>query len=354
MNLKNSLRVVIVGCGGFSKNYLSVYKNLPNLQVTLCVDADLATAKAMADMLGANNYSDNFLDAVEAEADYAVLSTPNYLHVSQATALLGSGKHLLMQKPMARYLAEAQELFNFQRALSGPKLGLYMSMLDFGLWWELRQMFSAEQALGKITQVNMRLGHTGGILWNKQAVDLWRFSREKTGGGAFIMLGVHYIHFLRWLLGLRIMRVQAQTKNLHCSKIEGEDICQIQGELENGALFQLSVAWNSQGENFSIYGTEGSMLYFDNEHLRVHALRPCRTKYFDYTTSGKWQNFSNILPPKLDDPDNAFNQHRLFYEAILNDKQPIVEAREGIWDMNVADAVYRSAATGSWQEITYV
>ena len=325
------LRVVIVGCGGFSRNYLPVYRSLPGLTVAACVDADPAAARAMADQLGAPHSSSDLALALETPADYAVLSTPNFLHVEQATALLKSGKHVLLQKPMARHLAEARQLFATQRTSAGLKLGLYMSMLDFGFWWDLRESLARHRNLGAITQVSMRLGHTGGLLWNKQGVDLWRFSRDKTGGGAFIMLGVHYIHFLRWLLGLRIVRVQAQTANLHCPKVEGEDICQFQGELDNGGMVQLSVAWNSQGEHFSIYGTEGSLVYLDNEHLRIHGAKPWKTASFDYTTPGKWQNFPGIVPPRLDDPANPHNQHRAFCEAVRADRPPTPQLATTPW-----------------------
>lgn len=348
-----SLRVVIVGCGGFARNYLPVYRSIPHLRVAACVDADPAAAQALANALGAERASSDFADAVGAEADYAVVSTPNFLHVAQATALLRSGKHVLLQKPMARWLDESRELFTAQRA-SGRTMGLYMSMLDYALWWELREAFAAKSPLGQIAQVSMRLGHTGGLAWGRQPDQLWRFSRAKTGGGAFIMLGVHYIHFLRWLLGLRITRVLAQTANLHCSRIEGEDICQFQGELGNGGLVQLSVAWNSQGEHLALYGTGGSLVYLDNELLRVHGGAPWRTSYFNYETAGAWQTFPGLVPPRLDDPGNPHNQHRAFAEAVRTGRPPAVEALEGLWDMQVADAVYRSAASGRWEAISYV
>jgi predicted dehydrogenase len=146
------LEVVIVGCGGFARNYLPVYRSIPHLGVVACVDADLATAQAMAAQLGAATASTDLSAAVQVEADYAVVSTPNFLHVEQATALLASGKHVLLQKPMARRLDESRALFATQRA-SGRTLGLYMSMLDFGLWWELREAFRSGSPLGQIAQV---------------------------------------------------------------------------------------------------------------------------------------------------------------------------------------------------------
>lgn len=347
------LTAVVVGCGGFSRNYLPIYRSLPGLRVLTCVDADLAAAQAMAATLGAGRASSNLDDAVGTTADFAVVSTPNFLHLEHASALLRSGKHVLLQKPMARHLAEARELAAVHREFPGRQLGLYMSMLDFGLWWELRELLQREKPLGQIAQISMRLGHTGGLAWNQHPGDLWRFSREKTGGGAFIMLGVHYLHFLRWLTGLRLTRVVAQTANLHCTRIEGEDLCQVQGELDNGGFVQLSVAWNSQGEHLALYGTGGSLVYLDNTHLRIHATRPWRTSAFHYEQTGKWQDFPDIVPPKLDDPANPHNQHRAFAEALRTGQPPAVTVLDGLWDMQVTDAVYRSAATGQWEGVSY-
>ena len=345
------LNVVLVGCGGFARNYLPVYRALP-VRVLACMDADLAAAREMADRLDCATATTDFSAAAGVDADYAVVSTPNFMHAEQAATLLRAGKHVLLQKPMARLLPEAEGLRAIQRE-TGRTLGLYMSMLDFGLWWELREKFQRSSPLGEITQVSMRLGHTGGLAWSQQPRELWRFSKEKTGGGAFIMLGVHYIHFLRWLLGLRITRVLAQTANLHCARIQGEDICQFQGELGNGGFVQLSVAWNSQGEHLALYGTRGSLVYLDNELLRLHGTEPWRTSYFSYESPGRWQTFADVTPPRLDASDNPHNQHRAFAEAIRAGGLPPVEGIEGVWDLQVADAVYRSAATGEWVNISY-
>jgi predicted dehydrogenase len=346
------LKVALVGCGGFARNYLPTYRALPGVRVVACVDADIAAARAMAAQLDGAAASSDFAAAVGSAADYAVVSTPNFLHVEQAGALLQSGKHVLLQKPMARNSEEGRRLLALQRT-TDRKLGLYMSMLDYGLWWELRAALRQDAALGQIAQISMRLGHTGGLAWGRQPQQQWRFSREQTGGGAFIMLGVHYLHFARWLLGLRITRVLAQTANLHCGRIEGEDICQFQGELSNGGLVQLSVAWNSQGEHVALYGTEGSLVYLDNSLLRVHGARAWRTTYFDYATPDRWQTFADVVPPKLDRADNPHNQQRAFAEAVRGGGAPAVDGVEGLWDLQVTDAVYRSAASGQWTEVGY-
>ena len=98
---------------------------IPGLTVAACVDADPAAARAMAEQLGAAAHSGDFALAVDTPADYAVLSTPNFLHVGQASALLRSSKHVLLQKPMARHLAEARDLFALQRAGDKDDLPLF-------------------------------------------------------------------------------------------------------------------------------------------------------------------------------------------------------------------------------------
>ena len=345
-----TLKAVLVGCGGFARNYLPVYQKLPGVECVLCMDADLAAAKSLQETLGAGSADDQFESAVAAEADFAVVSTPNHLHVPQASALLRSGKHVLLQKPMASSLEAARSLHELCGTLPGVQLGMYMAMLDFGFWWRLREALQTRGVLGEVTQVSMRLGHTGGLVWSGATNPLWRFSREKTGGGAFIMLGVHYLHFVRWLLGLRVTRVCAQAANLHCPRIEGEDICQIQGEFNRGALLQLSVSWNSQGEHLAIYGTKGSVVYLDNELLRVHGAEPWEISDVKYSTPGAWQNFP-LAPPRLDDAANPFNQHAQFVHAVRGKTPPPVPAAEGWRDMLATEAVYRSAASNQWEEV---
>lgn len=348
-----TLKAVLVGCGGFARNYLPVYRNLPGVECVLCMDANLKTAQSMQETLGAAHADDRFEAALEAEADFAVVSTPNHLHVPQASALLHSGKSVLLQKPVAPTLEEARHLHDLCEKLQDVQLGMYMSMLDFGFWWRLREAIRTQAVLGEVTQVSMRLGHTGGLAWSEGGNPLWRFSREKTGGGAFIMLGVHYLHFIRWLLDLRVTRVCAQAANLHCPRIEGEDICQIQGDLNQGALLQLSVSWNSQGEHFAIYGTKGSLVYLDNSLLRAHGSQAWEIEELRYATPGAWQNFT-LTPPPLDDAANPFNQHAQFVQALREKKPFPVPATEGWMDMQVTDAVYRSAASKQWEDVPNV
>ena len=167
------------------------------------------------------------------------------------------------------------------------------------------------------------------------------------------MLGVHYVHLIRWLTGLRISRVCARAENLHCPHIEGEDICQVQAELSDGSFCQINVAWNSKGEHFALYGTQGTFCYLDNQLLRVNATTGWQTPGFSYQRLGEWETHPDILPPALDDASNPLNQQRQFAEAVRDNLPPPVSMDEGLCDMRTVDAVYRSVASGGWESVTY-
>lgn len=345
------LRAIIVGCGGFADNYLGVYRHLPFVRPVLCHDKDETSAAHRAEILGGIPHTTDFSTVLNTEADIAVVSTPNFLHLEQAGKLIAGGKHVLLQKPLARSPSESLSLRQICRSHPDRKLGVYMSLLDFDLWWELRQVVRANKVFGDLTELNIRLGHTGGMQWNKNQASTWRLSREKTGGGAFLMLGVHYLHLTRWLTGLEVKRVCAQAPNLRCPHIEGEDICVVQGELSSGAVFQITTAWNSHGEHFGLYGTSGSFLYLDNETVRIRTETAWESSHFDHPGGGSWQSYSKVIPPRLDDAANPFNQHARFAMAMRDGLSPDVDVNDGVADMRVVDAVYRSAEAGTWEEL---
>lgn len=350
---KPSLSAIFVGCGGFARNYLGTYRKLPFVRPVLCYDVSETVAADLARSFDGCEYTTDFARVKETPADFAVVSTPNFSHLEHATELLRNGKNVLLQKPLTRWLGEAQELHATALQCPGQRLGLYMSMLDFEMWWELRDAVREGRVFGKLSEISMRLGHTGGLLWSAADASHWRLSKEKTGGGAFIMLGVHYLHLIRWLTGQKIRRVSARTANLHCPHIEGEDICQVQAELFDGSCCQVNVAWNSKGEHFALYGTKGSFVYLDNQLLRVNAAEAWPTSRFVYRRTGEWQTYLDVMPPALDDAANPFNQHRQFAEAVRDDLPPAVDVNDGLTDMRVVDAVYRAAASGQWEPIEY-
>ena len=119
--MQHDIRVALVGCGGVVRKYRRAYAQIPGVRVVTAIDADLSEAQAAAAETEATAASQNFDEALGDGTDAVVISTPNHLHCEQAIAALAAGKHVLLQKPMARTTAECDAILEARRC-SGTSL----------------------------------------------------------------------------------------------------------------------------------------------------------------------------------------------------------------------------------------
>ncbi len=108
------LRVGVVGTGTFGRNHARVYRDLqadPSVNITFTgvVDADQARAKSIAEEFGTRAYG-SVAELLNAEVDAVSVAVPTVAHLAVARELLQSGVDVLIEKPLASTLAEADEL----------------------------------------------------------------------------------------------------------------------------------------------------------------------------------------------------------------------------------------------------
>ncbi len=365
------LRIAFTGCGGIGDHYLSVYRDLEFVEVATCIDVSIERAERAAAMLDEKSKpraTAEFNDALGPDVDAVIINTPNHLHREQAVAALEAGKHVLLQKPVAANLADAEAIAEAAERASqrGVASGLYLSYFDQPLMHDLREMIKRGW-FGEVAHLYARLMHRGGLVLSEQVSSgqsNWRASIELTGGGCFIQLAVHYIHLFKWMMDAQVSRVMAMTKNLRCPGIEGEDLACAILEFSNGALATMDMAWNTAGEQLSIHGTSGVAEYIGNRTLMLDS----SAGEFDghvvnYSGAGSKlspaapgsataMQISEVIAPPLGDPGNPFNQHRMFLEAVRDGREPFVTISSGVDDLRVVAAVYESARTGRAVEIT--
>jgi predicted dehydrogenase len=357
------IRIAFVGCGGIGDHYLSVYRDLDFVEVVTCIDVSGERASRAAAMLGNGAAaSADFNDALAADVDAVVINTPNHLHREQAAAALAAGRHVLLQKPVAASLADAEAIAAAAEAAKarGVTSGLYLSYFDQPLMHDLRAMIR-QGWFGEVAHLYARLMHRGGLALSAQiqrGESNWRASAAQTGGGCFIQLAVHYVHLFKWMMDARVVRAAAMAKNQHCPGVEGEDLACAILEFSNGALATLDMAWNTAGEQLSIHGTRGTCEYIGNQTLLLdssagefagrvvryagdsNALSP------GAPGSMASQQAAIVQAPPLGDAANRFNQHRMFWEAVRDGREPFVSIASGVDDLRVVHAVYESARGG--------
>jgi predicted dehydrogenase len=349
------MKVAFVGCGGMAAHYLAVYRDLDWIQVTSCIDVDREAAERAAEILSCAATTD-YATALKDDVDVVVINSPNHLHAPQAIAAIEAGKHVLLQKPVAANLKDAEAITSAAKR-SQRTVGLYMSYFDQPLMHDLRDML-ADRRLGDVVQCYARLMHRGGMMWSRQSLEgkpTWRGSVEETGGGCFIQLAVHYIHIFEWVTGARVVRATGLTGKLHCPGLEGEDIASAILQMDSGAMVTLDTAWCANGEELAIHGTGGRVEYRYNRWLAVSSASGGFTGRVVKYTGGVTEAFggpegeeqvSEVRPPAFGDAANPLNQHRLFLEAARDGKAAPVSIESGVHDMRVVSAVYESARTG--------
>jgi predicted dehydrogenase len=359
--MSSKIQVSFVGCGGMAAQYLSVYRDLDWVRVASCVDIDPARAKHAAEVLSAPVATSDFGAALASDVDVVVINTPNSLHRPQAVAAIEAGKHVLLQKPVAANLADAEAIAS-AAARSTRTLGLYMSYFDQPLIHDLRDMIS-QGRLGSLVHFYGRLMHKGGMISSAQALQghrTWRTLLAETGGGCFIQLAVHYVHIFEWISGTKAVRATGFTWNLHCPGVEGEDLACAVLEMDSGAMATLDTAWCANGEQLAVHGTHGRVEYRNNHWLSLaSSAGPFRGRVVDYA-GGLTSAFdgvhgveqqTEVLPPAYGDATNPLNQHRTFLEAVRGGRPAFCSIASGVDDMRVVRALYESAAAGRAVEI---
>jgi predicted dehydrogenase len=104
------IRVGVVGCGEFGRNHVRVYRELENVELAGVFDQDASRAAKIAQEFQTQAFPT--LDALRGAVDAATVAVPTVSHAETGCALLEMGIDVLIEKPMAGTLAEADELIS--------------------------------------------------------------------------------------------------------------------------------------------------------------------------------------------------------------------------------------------------
>lgn len=182
-------RVAIVGCGLIGKKRADA---LRNATLVACADIDVDRARA----LKAPNVSGDWREIVKRDdVDVVVVSTINSLLAEISIAALDAGKHVLVEKPAARNVAELDKVIAAQKR-SGKFVHVGFNHRYHPALLKAKELQS-QGALGDMMFVRGRYGHGGRVGYDRE----WRANPQLAGGGELIDQGVHLIDLSRRFLG---------------------------------------------------------------------------------------------------------------------------------------------------------
>ncbi len=340
------LRYAIIGCGGIAHMFhLPEMTQIPQTEFILACDLRQNRARLTAEKFGAREWTTDYKKVLERDdVDAVIVATYHPTHAPIACEVLEAGKHVLVQKPMATHLEDADRLVEVA-AQSSRKTNRKTYCLPF-LWspeYEMAAEMIASGSLGKIVQLRARTAHSGPEgyysdtqkIFGEQPEQCVFFRKDISEHGALFDMGVYSISALTGLAG-SALRVIGAVKTL-AKNAEVDDTASLLLEMESGAIAVAETTWcqATSGEEIAVYGTDASIRLNPWSHtLRLYRKKP---------QEGWFQ-------PKLPPPPSAA-AHRHFVECILKDQPPKPSPEHARHVVEIMLAALRSWKEGKWLTI---
>ncbi len=336
-------RVALLGAGFISEIHLESYRRfVPNAEVVAVYSHSAERAKVFAEKHNVPAWYDDITRAINESACAIVdVCLPNFRHAPVVIEAARAGKHVIVEKPLAITLGEADEMIAVCKE-HGRKL-MYAEELCFAPKYERVRKLADEKAFGRIYMLKQAEKHSG-------PHSDWFYDVDRSGGGVLMDMGCHALAWFRWMLGnAKPVSVQAHLSTvLHGGRTRGEDNSVVIVEFEGGAIGVAENSWAKLGgmeDNAEVYGTEG-VCYADL--FRGNAALTYSQKGYGYAMekAGSTQGWTFTMF------EEAFNQGypqelAHFVECVREDTPPLVTGEDGRVVLEMIYAAYQSAGTGS-------
>jgi UDP-N-acetylglucosamine 3-dehydrogenase len=185
--------VAVIGCGDIARvRYFPWIAALSQFELRGAWSRTRSTCEEIVGQYGGKAY-----DGVEAllgdrDVDAVIIATPHPSHVALAVAALDAGKHVLVEKPMATSLADADRICRATRGARGVLMAL---PLDSSPPVDTARRLIEAGAIGRISGADAVLAHHGPVHAP------WFYDLEQAGWGVLADLGIYLISQLTYLFG---------------------------------------------------------------------------------------------------------------------------------------------------------
>ena len=344
----------MVGTGGISNCHTFALTRVPEAKLVAAVDIDESRAVDFKQRFGFERHATKLDRAILDDVDAVVVTTANDTHAPFSIQALEAGKHVLVQKPMALDLGEADRMIATAQRVNKK---LMVSFYEFFHPAFKRAKEIVEQGLiGDVFFFKAIMG------WYGARMDAWRFDPRVSGGGILMDGHVHHVAYFLHLLGSpKVESVYSEHGALNSTaQVEDTGVTLVRTAK---AIADISgsnrlMEPNPQGgfrfkENLEIHGSKGTIKLTPTERpsLRVYAPEAGLPEGL----AGGWIEPRLEPVPQMHRPyATHFNaeenpwvaEHQHFVDACLNDTPVISDGRFGRAVQEVLAAGYLSGREG--------
>ena len=278
-----SVRLGIIGMGYCGRQQLKAAATVKGLEVVAV--ADTSPLRGLELPPAVKVYEDWRQLLEDSRVEAVSLCLPHHLHAEMAIQALHAGKHLLLEKPLAAELAEAQ------RIAAAASASARVTMV------EMTHRFYPPLQAGRALVLSGRLGEIYAVEDKvierlvPERCPAWMFERKRAGGGVALTDGIHLFDRIAWVCG-QPLRYHHGLAGYGQKLGDVEDTALLQLSLAGGAPVSVLMSFQRAGGSFlddelTVYGTNGT--------LRIWTFRGWRFESQD----SKAEEYESY-PPDLD------------------------------------------------------
>jgi len=323
-------KVGILGCGKMGRIYAHNFDRNEKTNVVAFYNRSLFKAQELAAEYGAESFEDWKQLVSDPDIDIIGICTPSSEHHEQLLECIKTKKHVLIEKPFAASLAEAEEMT--EAVLSSDVKVLVGFQMRFHP--VIEKVSELLKDAGRIYNVDFYFG-----MYRPEVT--WRHKREQ-GGGVFKELGSHLVDLSCMWLG-DFSSVSSVNRTFGAGR-EVEDFCQALIEFENGACAGISCNyWDRTGRAIN------GRIMAENFQINFRFSSYSKADSIVTLTDNAGAHDIEIRFPPDEDIDEAYPGHLdsfkkeidYFIEAVFRRQDITASIKAGLESMVITDAVYK-------------
>ncbi len=339
--MPEKLRIGMIGCGEIAVQTAKGIAAAPNAAHVMVSDVSERVAGDLGAAYGVPHTTSVEELLANPAVDAVYIAVPHHLHAPLTLQALAAGKPVLVEKPIATTLADADAMIAAARQAGLALAVAYHAQVDATC--QAVRALIAGGAIGRVvgTRIVARSdkpesywhgGFTGRI------ETTWRTSKAQSGGGVLIMNTVHDLNTLRFMTGLEAIRVYAEY-DTYTTPVEVEDYVAVTYRYDNGAIGTLEAGSairgrDPDGAKGRIYGAEGQIILGNPPRLFL-------TRPWGDLRAGEWQE---LPAAPRDTTGGRAAMVEGFARAVLAGEPPPVRGEDGRAALEIVVAAYQSGA----------
>ncbi len=333
------LRFAVIGLGNIGKEHVKTLSSGAIRQAELVATCSRSKPPELPDTV--DHFQDHRQLLSAAKPDVVIVATPTMEHKQQGLDVLGSGCHLLMEKPVGMNILEADAVRGVALQ-EGQRFGVMLNQRYDPAYRKIKSLLD-QAALGPIQRIGWTLTH-----WYRPDVYFrvsdWRGTWRGEGGGLLLNQCIHNLDIFYWLFGMPVsVYGECQFGRYHDIEVDDEATAIMAFDDGCRASFVASTGEAPGSNQLDIVGEEGA-LRFDGNRL-IHTTLAESVRQHSATTRDMFsmpQATANEL--KIDESPNQHAELiQDFVDAVL-EKGPLrTGIGEAVPSIELANGILLSA-----------